>query len=102
MNQKKYDSLPADVKKAIDDTTGQGLVNRFGPWWNSWDEKGREVAIKAGNKINDLSESERAEWRKKLEPMIDAYLASVEKQGVANAREIYREAVRLAAEYEKK
>lgn len=102
MNQSKYDSLPADVKKAIDETTGQSLVNRFGPWWDAWDAKGREVAEKAGNKINQLSDAEREDWRRKLQPMIDSYLASIEKQGIANAREIYAEAAKLAAQFEKK
>jgi TRAP-type transport system periplasmic protein len=102
MNKRKYDGLPAEAKKAIDETTGQVLVDRFGAWWDAWDAKGKEVAVKAGNKVNELSETERAQWREKLKPMIDAYLAGLEKQGVGNAREIYAEAQKLIVQYEKK
>src|SRR3546814_6338897 len=51
MNKKKYDSLPADVKTAIDDTTGDALAVKFSDWWNAWDAPGLEAARKKGNEI---------------------------------------------------
>src|SRR3546814_9651886 len=58
MNKKKYDSLPADVKTAIDDTTGDALAVKFGDWWNAWDAPGLEAARKKGNVITSLTRSE--------------------------------------------
>jgi hypothetical protein len=40
MNQRRYDSLPENVRQAIDAISGDALVERFGDWWNRWDEPG--------------------------------------------------------------
>ena len=47
------------------------------------------------------SDADRAAWRTSLKPVIDAQLAAIEKQGVPNARQIYDEMVKRAAEFEK-
>ncbi len=100
MNKRKYDSLPADVRKVIDEISGDPLVAKFGGWWNKWDEPGKEDIKRVGNIVTPLSDEERARWKKALAPMIDAYLKEIEKKGVKNAREIYAEAQKLVAKYE--
>ncbi|HEX6978235.1 MAG TPA: TRAP transporter substrate-binding protein [Alphaproteobacteria bacterium] len=102
MNQRKYDSLPADVKQAIDAISGDALIPKFGPWWNKWDQAGLDQAKARGNVIVRLSDEERNRWRDALTPMTEAYLKSIEDQGVKNVREIYDEARRLVAQFEKK
>lgn len=100
MNEQKYNALPADVRQAIDEISGQGLVDKFGPWWNAWDKPGIEAIKAKGNVVTTLSDEERARWREALQPTIDAYLADVEKKGVSNARDIYAKAQKLIGEYE--
>src|SRR3546814_9981591 len=77
MNKKKYDSLPADVKTAIDDTTGDALAVKFGDWWNAWDAPGLEAARKKGNVITPLTDAERARRRAALKPTIDQLLGAL-------------------------
>ncbi len=89
MNARRYESLPTEVREAVDAISGDALIGRFGAWWNAWDEPGRRAAIEAGNVITHLSDEERDRWREALAPMIDAYLDGLEQQGVANAREIH-------------
>ncbi len=101
MNERKFKALPADVQKAIDEVSGQVLVNKFGPWWNKWDSAGQADVQKKGNPVISLSDEERNKWRTTLAPMIDEYLASIEKQGVKNARAIYEKAQKLVTKYEK-
>ncbi|MBV1867736.1 MAG: TRAP transporter substrate-binding protein [Marinosulfonomonas sp.] len=102
MNQKKYDSLPEDVRAVIDEMSGDALVAKFGPWWDAWDVPGHEKAVERGNTIVKLSPEERQRWREALAPMADEWLTKLEKEsGIANAREIYSEAQRLSAEFEK-
>lgn len=101
MNRKKYDSLPADVRKAIDDTTGDVLAAKFGAWWDKWDARGKADAVKRGNTIIEVSEKTRAAWRRQLQPMIDKYLAKLEADGISDARAIYKRAQELVAKYEK-
>ena len=102
MNQRKYDGLPPDVKQAIDDISGDALIPKFGPWWNKWDQAGLDQAKARGNVIVRLSDEERQRWREALTPMTESYLKSIEDQGVKNVREIYDEALRLVAQFEKK
>lgn len=102
MNQRKYDGLPDDVKKAIDETTGAPLVAKFGGWWNAWDKPGLEAATARGNSIATLSPEERRRWIAALEPMTRNYLAKLEKDGVANAQAIYEDMKALVAKHETK
>ncbi|MBL4613489.1 MAG: TRAP transporter substrate-binding protein [Magnetovibrio sp.] len=101
MNQRKFDALPADVRQAIDEISGQVLVNKFGPWWNTWDEAGKQDIKNKGSVVTELSDAERARWREALAPTIDAYLKGMEDKGIANARKIYAKAQALVAKYEK-
>lgn len=102
MNPKKYENLPAEVKKAIDDLSGKTLVSRFGAWWNQWDAAGRADAEQRGHQIIALNEAQRAQWRESLTPMIEGYLDELEqKEGVSNAREIYQRAKALIQQFEK-
>lgn len=89
MNENTYNKLPADVRQAIDETTGDALIAKFGGWWNGWDAPGLAEAKKRGNVITALSDDERARWREALKPMIEGWLGKLEKDGVADAREIY-------------
>lgn len=102
MSQTKYDSLPAEARKAIDDASGDALIEKFGAWWNKWDQAGLDSAKARGNVIARLDDAERAKWREALAPMTEAYLAQIEKQGVPNVRQIYDEARRLVAQFDKK
>ena len=91
MNQAKYDSLPADVKQAIDELSGNALVAKFGAWWDAWDKPGLDAAKAKGNTITALTPDQRAKWRQALLPVTEKYLKDLEGAGVANAREIYDE-----------
>jgi len=100
MNQRKYDALPEKVRACIDEASGEALVAKFGDWWDKWDAVGRKQAVDAGHEITTLSPEERARWRQALEPMIEAYLASVKSAGVDNADEIYEQMQESVAKYE--
>lgn len=101
MNERKYNSLPADVRKAIDDISGDVLVAKFGDWWNKWDQPGLEAIKAKGNPITTLDDAERAKWREALQPVIKEYLASLKEQGVEDPEGLYAEAQRLVSQYEK-
>jgi len=102
MNERKYKKLPADVRKVIDEISGQVLVNKFGDWWDKWDQPGIDSITKKGNPVTKLSSAQRDEWRTALAPMIEKYLVSIEKKGVKNAREIYQKAQQYVSEVEGK
>ena len=89
MNEKKYNSLPADVRKAIDDISGDNLIGKFGPWWDKWDSWGIEKVEAKGATVTKLSPEEAARWKAVTTPIIDGWLSDMESNGVSNAREIY-------------
>lgn len=101
MDQKRFDQLPADVRKAIEDTSGDAWVPKYGPWWDKWDAAAKADAQKRGHEIIAVSDAQRRQWRSALDPMIEKYLADLEGKGVKNAREIYEKAVALVERYEK-
>lgn len=98
MNQRKYDSLPANVQTCIDNASGASLVANFGDWWDKWDAAGRKEAVEANHVITELTDAERKRWRETLQPTIDAYIERTSEQGVDNAREIYERMAELLSE----
>jgi TRAP-type C4-dicarboxylate transport system substrate-binding protein len=89
MNDRKYRSLPEDIRKVIDQASGQALLARIQGWWDKWDDAGKASAVERGNTIVTFSPEERARWEKTLVPLQNKAMIDFEKQGVAQARDIY-------------
>lgn len=102
MNQKKYDSLPADLKKIIDETSGAALVAKLPALWDKWDELGRESTKAKGLVTVPVADPVREQWKVQMKPLIDQQIAETEKQGVPNARAIYEEMLKRAAQFSTK
>lgn len=101
MNESKYKGLPPEVKKLIDDTTGERWIEAMPVLWDKNDEAGRQLALSKGLQVVPVSAEQRNKWREQARPVIDQQLAELETQGVANAREIHAEMVRQVARFEK-
>lgn len=102
MNKQKYASLPEDVRKIVDELSGDTLVAKFGPWWDKWDARGKEDALQRKQEIIELDRAARAAWAKQLEPMIDGYLDELASEGVADPKTLYRKAKDLVARFSTK
>jgi TRAP-type C4-dicarboxylate transport system substrate-binding protein len=102
MNQEKYNGLPADVRKLIDDTTGERWIETMPALWDKNDEAGRQLALSKGLQVVAVSDEQRDKWREQAKPVIDQQLAELEKQGIGNAREIHAEMLRQVARFSKK
>lgn len=100
MNQRAYDGLPEDVRQVVDEISGDALIPKFGPWWDTWDKRGRQDALDRGHEIIPLSDAERADWQAALEPVVDSYLKSLEDDGVDDPRALYQRARELVSQYE--
>ena len=48
MNKKRYDGLPADIRKIVDDSTGMPLAKRLGQMWQDDEKPGRALGGQAG------------------------------------------------------
>ena len=86
MNLKKWNALPADVKKVID-AVSEEWVDVHGKAWESTDKAGREFTLSLGNKIIPLSAQESERWRKAVEPVINDYIAKA-PNGASNVKKV--------------
>jgi TRAP-type C4-dicarboxylate transport system substrate-binding protein len=100
MNQKKWDSLPADVKKVID-----GLSEDQAVWTGkyvddhvkesmAWSEKTYNV------KVYKLPPKEISRWYAILKPMTDTYIKDVEGKGLP-AKAILDDVMKFKEKYSK-
>ena len=100
MNKPKYDGLPADLKKVIDDNSGQVAATMAGKMWDDQAVVIEEMVRKRGNTIAAISNEEAARWRKSTEPVHENWIKQVKERGIDGGKLI--ESVRsLVAKYEK-
>jgi TRAP-type C4-dicarboxylate transport system substrate-binding protein len=81
MNAGKYQSLPANLRTLIDETTGPAAAEQLGVRWDAADAHGRAAMLAAHVEINTLDPQALAEMHKAIQPLIDDAIASVEKDG---------------------
>jgi|ERR1043165_4102962 TRAP-type C4-dicarboxylate transport system substrate-binding protein len=74
MNKAKYESLPADVRAAIDAISGDAWVAKFGPYWDKWDKQVRDGANAPGQEVVVPDTARMTRWREALKPVTDQYL----------------------------
>ena len=98
MNRARYDGLPDDIRRIVDDTTGMALARRLGRLWQQDENRGRDLAVQRGNSILALTESERELWRTATTPVADGWVARVNAMGY-DGQALLAEAKRLVASY---
>ncbi len=98
MNERRYNSLPEDVRKVIDDMSGDNLIPKFGDWWDKWDQLGREAS--EGDEVIVLDEAERERWEDAARPVTQAWLERLEEQGNPDIRDVYHAMKAKIAELE--
>jgi TRAP-type C4-dicarboxylate transport system substrate-binding protein len=96
MNKAKYDSLPDDLKKIIDDNSGAEFSAFAGRTQQEYDAPGRELA--EGNNIIELSAEESAKWQEAAQPVIDNWVAEMDGKGI-EGQALLDEARELIAKY---
>ena len=72
MNKQKYESLPPDLKKVIDDNSGRRLAPFAIKIWDTVELAGEKVMhSKSKNKFIQLSPEETAKFKKKVQLVFD-------------------------------
>ncbi len=101
MNKAKYESLPPDLKKVIDDNSGRNLAPFAIQVWDMIDADGLKVMqSKPKNKFVTLSAQETEKYRKLVMPVFDRFKAEVDKTG-ADGTKVIADAEALVAKYAK-
>jgi TRAP-type C4-dicarboxylate transport system substrate-binding protein len=100
MNQAKYDALPADLKKVIDNNSGAALSKQIGKVWDESQAVGRKTATDRGNTFTRLSAAETDNWAKAAAPLYDEWVADMDKRG-APGKQMLQDARDLLVKYRK-
>lgn len=76
MAKKKYDALPAAVRKILDDNSGEAESRVYGKFWDDVDNEGREMVKALGDKHKIVQQSPEtaAKWRAEVAPVIDDFV----------------------------
>ena len=102
MNQAKYDSLPADLKKVIDDNSGLAASAWAGETaFDAVVAPHQKLARDAGVKIQFLPEAELQRWIKASEQIDDEWIKAANAKG-ANGKALLEDARALIKQYSAK
>ncbi|MGX9352043.1 TRAP transporter substrate-binding protein [Shimia sp. W99] len=100
MNKPRYDSLPDDLKAAIDKNSGLDFSVFAGGTQADSDGPAREAAVARGNNIITVSEADAQEWKAVVQPIYDTWIADMAKRGL-DGQAMIDEARALMEEYKK-
>ncbi len=81
MNKGKWNALPPDIQKIIDQVNGE-WIDKQGKAWDEIDKAGKDFTIKLGNQIITLSVDENRKWEKAVKPLFDEYVKSMKDKGL--------------------
>ncbi|MGH7314133.1 MAG: TRAP transporter substrate-binding protein [Candidatus Rokuibacteriota bacterium] len=100
MNKKKYEGLPADLKKVIDAHSGRHIAAWAGQNWDDIEKPGKDAAQKAGNHFPVMPVAEVDRVRAAVKPEIAKFLKELSASGF-DANAAYAEAQALVKKYTK-
>jgi len=98
MNKDKYDSMPADLQKVIDDNSGMEFSVFAGGTQADADGPARQKAVDLGNNIVTLDAAATEEWRALAQPVYDDWIADMNSRG-QDGQALLEEAQMLIKKY---
>ena len=87
MNKDKWNSIPDDAKKAIEEINKEWIV-KTGKAWDEIDKEGLKYLEQNGGELLEQDAKESALWKEKVKPVIQEYVDDCKKKGINNGQEI--------------
>ena len=81
MNKRKFDSLPKDVKKVFEETTGIAMSMEAGKVYDDTNAPMRGLCVKKGMKVIQLPENEKKKLEALSEPIRSAWVKEMTAKG---------------------
>jgi hypothetical protein len=91
MNQAKYDALPADVKKIIDEMSGEFAARMLGRGWDKVDRRGMAFMQAAGVAFTQADAPFVAAVKAKTGGLEEAWTKAAEAKGLKDAKKVLAE-----------
>ncbi|ROR32196.1 TRAP transporter substrate-binding protein [Inmirania thermothiophila] len=98
MNRQRYEALPPDLRRVIDEHSGMALAREAGEMWDRAEAPGREAARMRGNRIHALPPEEVARWEAATRPVVRAWVERMNAMGL-DGEAMLREARALIERY---
>jgi TRAP-type C4-dicarboxylate transport system substrate-binding protein len=86
MNQAKYDSLPPDVKKAIDEMSGEFAARMIGRGWDKVDRRGMAFMQAAGVQFTKADGSFVKAVKEKTDPLEETWAKAAAAKGMKDPK----------------
>lgn len=80
MNKNKWNGIPADMQKLIQDYS-KSFLEEWAVSWNDIEIEGREFFLQQGGQIVPVTEAESARWVKAVEPVFEKYKTDMVSKG---------------------
>jgi TRAP-type C4-dicarboxylate transport system substrate-binding protein len=88
MNQAKYDALPADVKKAVDELSGEVAARMMGRGWDKVDRRGLAFMQAGGVQFTKADAPFIAAVKAKTSGLETSWLKAAEAKGLKDAAKV--------------
>jgi TRAP-type C4-dicarboxylate transport system substrate-binding protein len=88
MNQAKYDALPADVKKIVDEMSGEFAARMMGRGWDKVDRRGMAFMQAAGVTFTKADAAFVAAVKGKTAGLEDSWAKAAEAKGLKDAKKV--------------
>jgi len=98
MNPAKYNSLPPDLKKVIDQNSGRDTSRWIATVWDGGRAPARKIAVDRHNTINVLNDAEYKRWVKATASVDDEWIKEVNGKG-GNGKALLNDAKLLLKKY---
>ena len=86
MNKDRYNGLPGDLKKLLDDNTGRDFYALAGDVWEKAEEKQRKLFIKSGGRVIGLTQEDKKAFDDASAGVVDRWIHEVKtKYGIDGA-----------------
>jgi TRAP-type C4-dicarboxylate transport system substrate-binding protein len=86
MNQAKYDSLPPEVKKVVDELSGEVAARQFGQAWDKVDRRGLAFMQAAGVQMVKADAAFVKAVTEKTAPLVDNWAKAAEAKGMKDPK----------------
>lgn len=100
MNKARYEGLPADLQKIIDDNTGADFSAHIGKQWDESVAAARQHAVDRGNAFYTIPADQMDEWLKAGDRVAADWVKDMDKKGL-KGQEMLDTAKSLIAKYSK-
>jgi TRAP-type C4-dicarboxylate transport system substrate-binding protein len=97
MNRAKYAALAPDLRKVIDDNSGDVAATMVGRMWDEQAAGIEEMVRKRGDTVGAIPAEEAARWRKATEPVVESWIKDA---AALDGAKLVEAARALVAKYE--